>query len=138
MNGLMSWMEKYILLVVMKIGLEKYLVVLRDVFIGMMLVMMVGVIVVLLNVFMWDFLNMYLGEGNVIMIFFILVIGVNGLIWNGILVIMVVVFVLLLGVNLVKVYEVDFVLGSIVFLVVFIIGLFDVVIVVLILFEKFL
>lgn len=136
MNGLMSWMEKYILPVATKIGSEKHLVALRDAFIGTMPATMAGAIAVLLNAFMRDFPNTYLGEGNAITTFFTPVIGVNGLIWNGTLAIMAVVFVLSLGANLAKAYEVDPVSGSIVSLVAFIIGLPDAATAVLTLPEK--
>ena len=36
MNGLSSWMEKYILPVAAKIGAQKHLVALRDAFIGIL------------------------------------------------------------------------------------------------------
>ncbi len=136
MNGLMSWMEKYILPVATKIGSEKHLVALRDAFIGTMPATMAGAIAVLLNAFMRDFPNTYLGEGNAITTFFTPVIGVNGLIWNGTLAIMAVVFALSLGANLAKAYEVDPVSGSIVSLVAFIIGLPDAATAVLALPEK--
>ncbi len=136
MNGLMSWMEKYILPVATKIGSEKHLVALRDAFIGTMPATMAGAIAVLLNAFMRDFPNTYLGEGNAITTFFTPVIGVNGLIWNGTLAIMAVVFALSLGANLAKAYEVDPVSGSIVSLVAFIIGLPDAATAVLTLPEK--
>ena len=71
-------------------------------FIGTMPATMAGAIAVLLNAFMRDFPNTYLGEGNAITTFFTPVIGVNGLIWNGTLAIMAVVFVLSLGANLRK------------------------------------
>ena len=125
MNKLMEWMERYILPVATKIGSEKHLVALRDAFIGTMPATMAGSNAVLLNAFMRDFPNTYLGEGNAITTFFTPVIGVNGLIWNGTLAIMAVVFALSLGANLAKAYEVDPVSGSIVSLVAFIIGLPD-------------
>ena len=114
MDRLMKWMERYILPVATKIGSEKHLVALRDAFIGTMPATMAGAIAVLLNAFMRDFPNTYLGEGNAITTFFTPVIGVNGLIWNGTLAIMAVVFALSLGANLAKAYGVDPVSGSIV------------------------
>lgn len=136
MDRLMKWMERYILPVATKIGSEKHLVALRDAFIGTMPATMAGAIAVLLNAFMRDFPNTYLGEGNAITTFFTPVIGVNGLIWNGTLAIMAVVFALSLGASLAKAYGVDPVSGSIVSLVAFIIGLPDAATAVLTLPEK--
>ena len=42
MNGLSSWMEKYILPVAAKIGAQKHLVALRDAFIGTLPATMAG------------------------------------------------------------------------------------------------
>lgn len=70
MNGLMSWMEKYILPVATKVGSEKHLVALRDAFIGTMPATMAGAVAVLLNAFMRDFPNTYLGPENAITAFF--------------------------------------------------------------------
>ena len=42
MNGLTSWMEKYILPVAAKIGAQKHLVALRDAFIGTLPATMAG------------------------------------------------------------------------------------------------
>lgn len=125
MNGLMNWMEKYILPLAAKIGSEKHLVALRDAFIGTMPATMAGAAAVLLNAFMRDFPNTYLGPENAITAFFQPVIGINGLIWNGTLAVMAVVFAISLGANLAKAYEVDPISGSIVSLVAFIIGLPD-------------
>ena len=61
MDGLTSWMERHILPVAAKIGAQKHLVALRDAFIGMMPATMAGAIAVLLNAFMRDFPNTYLG-----------------------------------------------------------------------------
>ena len=136
MNGLMSWMEKYILPVATKIGSEKHLVALRDAFIGTMPATMAGAIAVLLNAFMRDFPNTYQGEGNAITAFFTPVIGVNGLIWEW--------YFSYYGSGLCLItrsessgaYEVDPVSGSIVSLVAFIIGLPDAATAVLTLPEK--
>lgn len=49
MDGLTSWMEKYILPVAAKIGAQKHLVALRDAFIGTMPATMAGSIAVMIN-----------------------------------------------------------------------------------------
>ncbi|MGC6767166.1 PTS sugar transporter subunit IIC [Enterococcus sp. LJL128] len=133
MNGLVNWMEKYILPVAAKIGAEKHLVALRDAFIGMMPATMAGAVAVLLNAFMRDFPRDYFqpevykdaGLVNPITEFFQPVIDVNGLIWNATLAIMAVVFCISFGYNLAKAYEVDTLSGSIVALVAFFMGLPD-------------
>ncbi|MBO0470828.1 PTS sugar transporter subunit IIC [Enterococcus sp. DIV0242_7C1] len=123
MNGLTAWMERYILPVAAKIGSQKHLVALRDAFIGMMPVTMAGAIAVLLNAFMRDFPNTYLGEGNGITTFFTPVIAVNGLVWTGTLAIMAVVFAASLGCNVARAYDVDVLSGMLVSLAAFFIGL---------------
>lgn len=50
MNLFIEWFNKYLVLVVVKIGVVWWLIVLCDVFIVIMLVMMVGLIVMVLNV----------------------------------------------------------------------------------------
>ncbi|MFD2306528.1 PTS sugar transporter subunit IIC [Enterococcus termitis] len=123
MNGLTAWMERYILPVAAKIGSQKHLVALRDAFIGMMPVTMAGAIAVLLNAFMRDFPNTYLGEGNAITTFFTPVIAINGLVWTGTLAIMAVVFAASLGCNIARAYDVDVLSGMLVSLAAFFIGL---------------
>lgn len=123
MNGLTAWMERYILPVAAKIGAQKHLVALRDAFIGMMPVTMAGAIAVLLNAFMRDFPNTYLGEGNAITSFFTPVIAINGLVWTGTLAIMAVVFAASLGYNVARAYDVDALSGMLVSLAAFFIGL---------------
>ncbi|MFI3620644.1 PTS sugar transporter subunit IIC [Vagococcus fluvialis] len=123
MNGLANWMEKYILPTAAKIGSEKHLVALRDAFISMMPATMAGAIATLLNAFMRDFPNTYMGEGNAITTFFQPVIGVNGIVWTGTLAIMAVVFSASFGYNLAKAYDVDPLSGAIVSLVSFFMGI---------------
>ena len=53
MNGLTSWMEKYILPVAGRIGAQKHLVALRDAFIGTM-PSMVGSVAVMINAIIRD------------------------------------------------------------------------------------
>lgn len=49
MNGLMAWMEKYILPTAAKIGAQKHLVALRDAFIGTLPATMAGSVAVMIN-----------------------------------------------------------------------------------------
>ncbi|MCX4169567.1 PTS sugar transporter subunit IIC [Enterococcus casseliflavus] len=123
MDGLTSWMERHILPVAAKIGAQKHLVALRDAFIGMMPATMAGAIAVLLNAFMRDFPNTYLGADNAITKFFTSVIAVNGLVWTGTLAIMAVIFSASFGYNLAKAYNVDALSGALVSLAAFIMGI---------------
>lgn len=123
MDGLTSWMERHILPVAAKIGAQKHLVALRDAFIGMMPATMAGAIAVLLNAFMRDFPNTYLGADNAITKFFTPVIAVNGLVWTGTLAIMAVIFSASFGYNLAKAYNVDTLSGALVSLAAFIMGI---------------
>lgn len=123
MDGLTSWMERHILPVAAKIGAQKHLVALRDAFIGMMPATMAGAIAVLLNAFMRDFPNTYLGADNAITKFFTPVIAVNGLVWTGTLAIMAVIFSASFGYNLAKAYNVDALSGALVSLAAFIMGI---------------
>ncbi len=123
MNGLVNWMEKYVLPTAAKIGSEKHLVALRDAFISMMPATMAGAIATLLNAFMRDFPNTYLGPENGITAFFQPVIAINGLVWTGTLAIMAVVFSVSFGYNLAKAYNVDPLSGAVVSLVAFIMGI---------------
>ena len=54
MNGLTSWMEKYILPVAAKIGAQKHLVALRDAFIGTLPATMAGSVAVMINAIIRD------------------------------------------------------------------------------------
>jgi len=123
MDGLTSWMERHILPVAAKIGAQKHLVALRDAFIGMMPATMAGAIAVLLNAFMRDFPNTFLGADNAITKFFTPVIAVNGLVWTGTLAIMAVIFSASFGYNLAKAYNVDALSGALVSLAAFIMGI---------------
>jgi PTS system cellobiose-specific IIC component len=116
-------MERHILPVAAKIGAQKHLVALRDAFIGMMPATMAGAIAVLLNAFMRDFPNTYLGADNAITKFFTPVIAVNGLVWTGTLAIMAVIFSASFGYNLAKAYNVDALSGALVSLAAFIMGI---------------
>ena len=51
MNAFLTWMEKHFMPVASKIGSQRHLVAIRDGFISIMPVTMVGSIAVLLNVF---------------------------------------------------------------------------------------
>ena len=123
MKKLSKGIEKYILPIAMKVGNEKHLLAIRDAFITMMPITMAGAIAVLLNAFMRDFPNQYLGEGNAITHFFEPVIAINGLIWTGSLAIMALVFSASLGYQLAKAYDVNPIGGMFVSLSAFVMGI---------------
>ena len=54
MNAFMDWMEKHFMPIAAKIGSQRHLVAVRDGFISIMPVTMVGSLAVLLNVFLRD------------------------------------------------------------------------------------
>lgn len=123
MNKLSNLIEKYLLPVAMKIGNEKHLLAVRDAFITMLPITMAGSIAVLLNAFVRDIPNQYLGEGNSITTFFTPLISINGLIWTGSLAIMALVFSGSLGYQLAKAYEVNAIGGMFVSLSAFVMGI---------------
>lgn len=112
MNGIMSWMEEHFIPVAAKIGSQRHLVAIRDAFIAIMPVTMVGSVAVLLNVFLRDLPNSYGMEG--IAEFFAPVIGVNGNVWFASIAILSMVFVFALGYHLAKDYKVNAIAGSVV------------------------
>ena len=60
MNAFMDWMEKHFMPIAAKIGSQRHLVAVRDGFISIMPVTMVGSLAVLLNVFLRDLPNTWL------------------------------------------------------------------------------
>ncbi|MHC5268073.1 PTS sugar transporter subunit IIC [Enterococcus sp. LJL98] len=123
MEALTRWLEKYILPFAAKVGSEKHLVALRDAFIGLMPVTMAGAMATLLNAFVRDFPNTYMGADNAVTKFFQPLIGINGLVWTATLAVMAVVFAASLGYNVAKAYDVDPLSGAIVSLSAFIMGI---------------
>lgn len=112
MNGIMSWMEEHFIPVAAKIGSQKHLVAIRDSFIAIMPVTMVGSVAVLLNVFMRDLPNSYGLES--VAEFFSPVIAVNGNVWFASIAILSLVFVFALGYNLSRTYKVNAIAGAVV------------------------
>jgi len=123
MNGLMQFMERYIIPVATKIGTQKHLVAIRDGFISTMPVTMAGSVAVLLNAFIRDFPRNWGWDGFVDSAIIQFIIGLNGHIWLGSLAIIAVIFSVTLGANIAKAYDVDPLPGSIVSLSAFIMGL---------------
>ena len=112
MEKLLQWMEEHFLPVAAKIGGQKHLVAIRDAFIGIMPVTMVGSVAVLLNVFLRDL------PKNWGMTDFVEsmqpIIGINGKVWWGSLAILSLVFIFSLGYNVAKAYDVNPLAGGVV------------------------
>src|SRR5699024_3211228 len=117
----MDFMSEKLLPIATKIGSQKHLVALRDSFIATMPVVMTGSIALLINAFLSDFPAEF-GWTQITEIFQWLI-TINGLIYNGSLAIVSLVFIFALGYNIAKVYETDKLSGGLVALASFIISL---------------
>ena len=99
MDGLTSWMEKYILPVAAKIGAQKHLVALRDAFIGTMPATMAGSIAVMINAIIRDLPPQFWPSYDASTIPVIReIISINGFVWNGTLAVAGLAFCIFLGV----------------------------------------
>lgn len=114
MNGFMNWMEKHFMPIAAKIGSQRHLVAVRDGFISIMPVTMVGSLAVLLNVFFRDLPNTWWGEGNSFTTAMTQVINVNGNVYFGSIVILGLCFTFALGYHLAKAYDVNPIAGGVV------------------------
>lgn len=114
MNGFMNWMEKHFMPIAAKIGSQRHLVAVRDGFISIMPVTMVGSLAVLLNVFFRDLPNTWWGEGNSFTTAMTQVISVNGNVYFGSIVILGLCFTFALGYHLAKSYDVNPIAGGVV------------------------
>ena len=117
----MDFMSEKLLPIATKIGSQKHLVALRDSFIATMPVVMTGSIALLINAFLSDFPAEF-GWTQITETFQWLI-TINGLIYNGSLAIVSLVFIFALGYNIAKVYETDKLSGGLVALASFIISL---------------
>lgn len=114
MNAFMNWMEKHFMPVATKIGSQRHLVALRDGFISIMPVTMVGSVATLLNVFLRDLPNTWWGEGNAFTAACSQIIAVDGNVWNGSLAILALAFAFSFGYHLSKSYDVNPIAGGVV------------------------
>lgn len=114
MNVFLTWMEKHFMPVASKIGSQRHLVAIRDGFISIMPVTMVGSIAVLLNVFLRDLPNTWFGVGNKFVQSVQQLININGNVYFGSIVILGMVFTFALGYHLAKSYDVNPVAGGVV------------------------
>lgn len=112
MDRFTSWMEEHFLPIAMKIGSQRHLVAIRDAFIGIMPITMVGSVAVLLNVFVRDLPTEWGWTGFVDAM--APLIGVNGNVWFGSIAILAFTFVFSLGYNISKSYEVNPLAGGVV------------------------
>ena len=112
MDKFTAWMEKHFLPIAAKIGSQRHLVAVRDAFIGIMPITMVGSIAVLINVFVRDLPGTWGWTGFVEVM--TPLIGVNGNVWFGSIAILALVFVFSLGYNLSKSYDVNPLAGGVV------------------------
>lgn len=112
MGAFNSFMEAHFMPVAAKIGSQKHLVAIRDSFIAIMPVTMVGSIAVLLNVFLRDLPTQAGMTGFVKAMGPI--ISVNGNVYFGSIVILALAFVFALGYNLSKTYNVNAIAGGVI------------------------
>lgn len=121
MNKLMESIEKYLLPIASKISNQKFLIALRDSFIGTMPVVMTGSIALLLNAFLVDVPGQF-GNTSIPQTFSWFV-DVNNLIFKGSLAIVSLLFIFSLGVNVAKIYKTDTLSSGIVALSAFVIAI---------------
>ncbi|MDN6161866.1 MAG: PTS transporter subunit EIIC [Atopostipes sp.] len=112
MDRFTSWMEEHFLPIATKIGGQRHLVAIRDSFIGIMPITMVGSVAVLLNVFFRDLPTEWGWTGFVEAMEPL--IGVNGNVWFGSIAILALTFVFSLGYNISKSYDVNPLAGGVV------------------------
>lgn len=112
MGAFTTFMEEKFMPVAARIGSQKHLVAVRDSFIAIMPITMVGSIAVLLNVFLRDLPSQAGMTGFVKAMDPI--IGVNGNVYFGSIVILSLAFVFALGYNLSKTYEVNAIAGGVI------------------------
>ncbi len=113
MEKFTAWMEEHFVPVATKISTQKFLVAIRDAFIGIMPVTMAGAIATLLNVFVRDLPNSYVPDLGIAEAMSWLI-GINGNVWWGTLAMITLVFVFALGYNVAKAYDVNELAGGVV------------------------
>ncbi|MDD3485794.1 MAG: PTS transporter subunit EIIC [Atopobiaceae bacterium] len=114
MQGFMNWMETKFMPIATKVGSQRHLVAIRDGFISIMPVTMVGSIAVLLNVFVRDLPNIWWGEGNAFVESMAQFINVNANVYNGSISVFAVCFAFALGYHLSKSYDVTPIAGGVI------------------------
>lgn len=112
MKKFMEWMELKFVPVASKLSTQKHLVAVRDAFISILPITMVGSIAVLLNVFFRDLPRNY--GFPAFADFMSPVISINGVVWFASIAILSLVFVFALGYNLSTAYKVPALAGGLV------------------------
>ena len=114
MNAFINWMELHFMPIAEKIANQRHLIAIRDGFIAIMPVTMVGSIAVLLNVFFRDLPNEWFGEGNAFVSAMTPLISVNGNVYFGSIVILGMAFTISFGYHLAKSYDVNPIAGGVI------------------------
>lgn len=114
MNAFINWMERHFMPVAAKIGNQRHLIAIRDGFIAIMPVTMVGSVAVLLNVFLRDLPNKWFGEGNAFVQAMEPLISINGNVYFGSIVVLGIAFTISLGYHLAKSYDVNPIAGAVI------------------------
>lgn len=114
MNGFMNWMEMHFMPVAAKVGNQRHLIAIRDGFIAIMPITMVGSIAVLLNVFFRDLPNEWFGEGNSFVAAMEPLININGNVYFGSITVLGIAFTISLGYHLAKSYDVNPIAGAVI------------------------
>lgn len=112
MKKFVEFIETKFLPVAVKLSSQRHLVAIRDSFIAILPITMVGSIAVLLNVFIRDLPRSYGNEAFVE--FMSPLININGIIWFGSIAILSLVFVIALGYNIANSYNVNPLAGALV------------------------
>lgn len=121
MNGLIRWLEKYIVPVATKIGSIRWLVALRDAFIATMPATMAGSIALILNTFVRD-IPTQMGWTKFAESMQWLI-GINGQVWTGTIAVIGLIFAATFGYHMAKQYNVEPLSGGIVTLGAFLMAL---------------
>ncbi|MGC6767172.1 PTS sugar transporter subunit IIC [Enterococcus sp. LJL128] len=138
MNALTAWLEKYILPVAGKIGAQKHLVALRDAFIGTMPATMAGSVALMINAIIRDMPRQFFPptynadmtqvlsgyDGTMIPVIKD-IIGINGFVYNGTILIAAIIFSFSWGYYIARAYNVNDLAGGIVSLISFAAGFSD-------------
>lgn len=121
MNTMLDKMQEKLSPIAMKVGNQKFLVALRDSFVGTMPVIMTGFIALLLNAFLVDLPQQFHLES--ITKTFQWLVDINNLVFKGSIPIVSLLFIYCLGVNIAKIYKVDTVSTGLVSLASFVISI---------------
>lgn len=121
MNTMLDKMQEKLSPIAMKVGNQKFLVALRDSFVGTMPVIMTGSIALLLNAFLVDLPQQFHLES--ITKTFQWLVDINNLVFKGSIPIVSLLFIYCLGVNIAKIYKVDTVSAGLVSLASFVISI---------------